>query len=174
MVMWCLRQGSLRVQIVAILPPTASFLIASGGVAIDFDRTVLVQMVLFVFLMLVLSPLLFRPLMRLFEERENRTEGTRDDAREMQQMAAEMLTRYEDELSRVQQVAATEREKLRTETLNLEAKILEEARAATTTIVENGRKHVEVDVARIREALEQQTNQISQQIARRVLGREVD
>jgi F-type H+-transporting ATPase subunit b len=149
-------------------------MIASGGVAIDFDRTVLVQMVLFVALMLVLSPVLFRPLMRLFEERENRTEGTRDEAREMQSMAAELLARYEDELSRVQEVAAAEREKLRNETLRLEAKILEEAKAATTAIVENGRKHLEVEVSRIRASLEQQTNQISQQIAHRVLGREVD
>lgn len=161
-------------QIVAILSPTAPFLFAAGGVNIDFDRTFLVQMVLFVMLMLVLSPLLFRPLLRLFEERENRTEGAREDAREMQQMAAELLTRYEDELGRVQQVAAVEREKLRTETLHLEAKILEEARRATTTIVEEGRKHVEVEVVRMRAALEQQTNQISRQIAQRVLGREVD
>jgi F0F1-type ATP synthase membrane subunit b/b' len=92
----------------------------------------------------------------------------------MQQMAAELLSRYEDELSRVQQVAAAEREKLRNETLRLEAKILDEAKTATTTIVENGRKHVEVEVARIRMALDQQTRQISQQIAHRVLGREVD
>jgi F-type H+-transporting ATPase subunit b len=172
--MWCLRQGSLRVQIVAILSPTSPLIIASGGVAIDFDRTVLVQMVLFVALMLVLSPVLFRPLLRLFEERENRTEGTRDEAREMQSLAADLLSRYEDELSRVQEVAAAEREKLRNETLRLEAKILEEARAATTAIVENGRKHLEVEVARIRASLAQQTNQISQQIAQRVLGREVD
>jgi F-type H+-transporting ATPase subunit b len=164
----------LRVQIVAFLPVTAPSLIASGGVNIDFDRTVLVQMVLFFLLVLVLTPLLFRPLLRVFEERENRTEGRRDEAHETQAMIAELLVRYDTELERVQRVAVAEREKRRVETLQLEAKILEEARVATATIVDNGRKRVESEVLRMRPMLEQQTAQISQAITQRVLGREVD
>ncbi|MGC4067785.1 MAG: ATP synthase F0 subunit B [Polyangiaceae bacterium] len=161
-------------QIVANLPPTAPFILASGGVDIDFDRTVFVQMGLFVVLMLVLAPLLFRPLLRLFEEREKRTEGAREDARAMQEKAAELLSRYESELGRVQEVAAQEREKLRAETLRLEAKILEEARVATTKIVDEGRHRIETEVTRMRSALEQQSNEISREIALRVLGREVE
>lgn len=170
----CLRQGTLRVHIVAILPTTAPQLFAAGGVNIDFDKSALIQMVLFVVLMLILSPLLFRPLLRLFEERENRTEGAREEARAMQQMAADLLGRYEGELSRVQQVAAAEREKLRGETLRLEGKILEEARVATVKIVDEGRSHLAVETQRLRAALEQQGNQISREIAVRVLGREVE
>jgi F-type H+-transporting ATPase subunit b len=162
------------VQIVANLPPIAPFILASGGVTIDFDRTVLVQMALFVVLMLVLAPVLFRPLLRLFEERENRTEGAREEARAMQELAAELLARYEGELGRVQEVAAAEREKLRAETLRLEAKILDEARRATTTIVEEGRKRIEFEVGRLRAALDKQSNEISREIALRVLGREVE
>jgi len=168
-----LRQGTLRVHIVAILPPTAPFIFASGGVNIDFDRTVFVQMGLFVLLMLVLAPVLFRPLLRLFEERENRTEGAREEARAMQEKAATLLARYEDELGRVQQVALAEREKLRTETLRLEAKILEEARVATTKIVDDGRKRVESEMSRMKAELEQQSTVITREIALRVLGREV-
>jgi F-type H+-transporting ATPase subunit b len=162
------------VPIVAILPPNALTFFASGGVSIDFDRTVLVQMVLFVFLMLVLAPLLFRPLLRLFEERENRTEGAREEARTMQDMAADLLARYEEELGRVQEVASAEREKLRAETLRLEAKILDEARLATSNIVEEGRRRVSTEIGRMRSALDAQSSQISREIAVRVLGREVD
>lgn len=160
-------------QIVAILPTANSFVLASGGVTIDFDRTVFVQMGLFVLLMLVLGPLLFRPLLRLFEEREKRTEGARDEARAMQEKAASLLTRYEEELSRVQKVAAAEREKLRTETLRLEAKILEEARVATTKIVDEGRLRLDLELSRMRVELERQSSDITQEIALRVLGREV-
>ena len=164
----------LRVPIVAIFPTTAPLFFAAGGVTIDFDRSVLLQMALFVILMMILSPLLFRPLLKLIEEREKRTEGAREDAREMQAMAAELLGRYEDELSRVQDVATVEREKLRTETLRLEGKILEEARVATTKLIEDGRRHVEVETQRLRALLEQQSQQVSREIAVRVLGREVD
>jgi F-type H+-transporting ATPase subunit b len=156
----------------AIFQPT-SFMLASGGVSIDFDRTVIVQMVLFVVLMLVLAPTLFRPLLRLFEEREKRTEGARADARQMQEKAVELLARYEAELTRVQQVAALERDKLRTETLQLEAKIIDEARQATMAIVEQGRERLNVEAAKIRSELEAKTRQVSVQIATSVLGREV-
>lgn len=153
--------------------PTTSFMLASGGVSIDFDRTVLVQMALFVLLMLVLAPTLFGPLLRLFEERERRTEGARAEAREMQERAGELLLRYQTELGRVQQVAAVERERLRTETMRLEAKILEEAHVATAALVEQGRNRLNVETARIRTELDSKTRQISAEIAKSVMGREV-
>lgn len=152
---------------------TTSFMLASGGVSIDFDRTVLVQMALFVLLMLILAPTLFGPLLRLFEERERRTEGARTEAREMQERAGELLLRYQTELVRVQQVAAVERERLRTETMRLEAKILEEARAATAAIVEQGRNRLNVETAKIRTELDAKTRQITADIAKSVIGREV-
>jgi F-type H+-transporting ATPase subunit b len=152
---------------------THSLFIASGGVSIDFDRSVVAQMILFVTLMLVLAPTLFQPLLRLFEEREKRTDGARTEARQMQEKAVELLTKYEAELSRVQQVAAAEREKLRSETLSLEAKILEEARQATVAIVEEGRQRISVEAARIRSDLDTRRQQISSDIANGVLGREV-
>jgi F-type H+-transporting ATPase subunit b len=148
-------------------------MLASGGVSIDFDRTVIAQMVLFLLLILVLAPVLHRPLLRLFEEREKRTEGARAEARQMQEKAVELLTRYEDEIGRVHQVALAEREKLRNETLRLEAKILDEARQATLAIVEEGRQLLNVEAAKIRGDLESRSRQISQEIAVRVLGREV-
>src|SRR6185503_15414388 len=98
-----------------------------GAVTIDFARTFVVQMILFGFLILVLKPLLFDPVLKVFEEREKRTEGARAEAREMQEEAGELLTRYEKKMEQVNQVAAEERERIRTETAKLEAEILGEA-----------------------------------------------
>jgi F-type H+-transporting ATPase subunit b len=158
---------------VANFQTNTSLMFASGAVSIDFDRTFIVQMALFVVLMLVLAPTLFRPLLRLFEEREKRTDGARAEARQMQEKAAELLCRYEEELGRVRQVAAAEREKLRNETLRLEAKILDEAHQATATIVEEGRRHLEVEMGKLRRELELKSHQISTEIASSILGREV-
>ena len=105
------------------LRPAGEFL-AAGGVEMDFDRTMLVQMALFVLLIAVLSPLLFKPVLRLFEERERRTEGARSDARQMQDKAENLLVRYQAKLEDVKRVATQERERLRTETLQLESRIL--------------------------------------------------
>ena len=49
-----------------------SHLANEGAVNVDFDLTVVGQIVLFVTLMLVLKPWLFDPMLKLFEEREKR------------------------------------------------------------------------------------------------------
>ncbi|MDX2053124.1 MAG: H(+)-transporting ATPase [Polyangiaceae bacterium] len=148
--------------------------VGAGGVTVDFDRTVLVQMVLFTLLLLVLEPLLFRPMLKVFALREAKTEGARDEARELQERAGELLRKYESELLRVNQVATEERERLRAETTKLEAQILEEGRQSTAKLIEEGRARVRQEIDRIQFDLGRQTEQISRQVAAQVLGREVN
>ncbi|HEY4104043.1 MAG TPA: ATP synthase F0 subunit B [Polyangiaceae bacterium] len=142
----------------------------AGGVPLDFDRTVLVQIIIFTLLMVVLKPLLFDPVLKVFSLREERTEGARATARELQEKAGELLQRYEKELERVHQVAAEERETLRAETTKLEAQILNEAREVTTRIVEEGRKKIETEVNAIRFDLGKEAERVAQLIVDRVSG----
>ncbi|HEV8244126.1 MAG TPA: ATP synthase F0 subunit B [Polyangiaceae bacterium] len=145
----------------------------SSGGWLDFDKTVIYQMVLFLALMLILKPLLFDPVLKVFALREERTEGARAQARELQERAGELLRQYESELARVHQVAAEERQHLRAETAKLEADILKQAREATGRIIEDGRKRIEEEVNGIRFDLGRESEKMSQQIVARVLGREV-
>lgn len=146
----------------------------SGGVPLDFDRTVLLQIVVFAVLIVVLKPLLFDPVLKVFALREQRTEGARATARELQEKAGELLLRYEKELERVKKVAAEERELLRSETSKLEAEILNEAREATTRIVEDGRRKIEAEVNSIRIAVGAESEKVAQMIVERVVGQGVN
>jgi F-type H+-transporting ATPase subunit b len=143
---------------------------AGGGVPLDFDRSVLLQIVVFAVLIVVLKPLLFDPVLKVFSLREERTEGARATARELQEKAGELLRKYEKELERVQQVAAEERELLRSETAKLEAEILRDAREVTTRIVEDGRKRIETEVNSIRVAVGAESEKVAQMIVERVVG----
>jgi F-type H+-transporting ATPase subunit b len=142
----------------------------AGGVPLDFDRTVLVQIIVFTFLILVLKPLLFDPVLKVFALREERTEGARATARQLQEKAGELLQKYEKELERVHQVAAEERELLRSETSKLEAQILNEARDVTTRLVEDGRRKIETEVNAIRFDLGKESERVAQMIVDRVSG----
>ena len=142
----------------------------AGGVPLDFDRTVLLQIFVFAVLIVVLKPLLFDPVLKVFALREERTEGAKATARELQEKAGELLQRYEKELARVQQVAADERDLLRSETSKLEAEILREARDATTRIVEEGRRKIEVEVNAIRVAVGAESEKVAQMIVDKVVG----
>lgn len=156
----------------AALESAASDALASA-VNIDIDLTFVAQMVVFAALVVVLKPLLFDPVLSLFEEREKRTEGAKSEAREMQEKAGELLRRYELELERVHRVAGEERDKMRAETARLEARILDEAREAATKIIEEGRSRIEEEVHAIRFDLGRESERLAKDIASRVLGREV-
>ena len=157
----------------ASIGSTLGAAMSGGAMKLDLDRTVLLQMVLFAGLVIVLKPLLFDPVLRVFEEREKRTDGARDDARALQEQAGQLLRRYEREMERVQQVANEEREKLRSETTRLEAKILTEAREATAKIVDDGRADIQRRVAAVRADLTRETSALAASVTTRVLESEV-
>ena len=145
----------------------------SGGVALDFDNTVIFQAVLFTLLLLVLKPLLFDPMLRIFALREERTEGARAEAAALQIKAGELLDRRERERARVAQIAAAERERLRGETARLEAEILKEARGSAGRILEEGRRRVENELSAVRQQLSLESERAARLIVARVLGREL-
>jgi F-type H+-transporting ATPase subunit b len=148
-------------------------LFREGGVNLDFDLTVVVQMAVFTVLVIILKPLLFDPLMKLFEERERRTEGAKLLARKMDERAGEILQRYEAELETVRRAAAEEREKLRAEGQHLEAQILAEARSDVAKMLEQGKARMEGERRANRAELSAKTQEIAREIAARVLGREI-
>jgi F-type H+-transporting ATPase subunit b len=151
------------------LPPP--LLALSGGVTLDFDNTLGVQIVLFVLLMFLLEPLLFRPVLRVFALREDRTEGAKAQARELDERAGEIYQRYERELERVNRVAAEERDRVRAETSKLEAEILREARSSVAKVVEDGRRQITAELTRIRFDLGRESERLSHDIVERVVGR---
>lgn len=142
-----------------------------GGIDIDFDVTFIAEMVLFFLLIVILKPLMFDPVLKIFEQREQRTEGARAEARQMQEKAGELLGKYESELERVNQVASQERERLRSETAKLEATIVNEAREVVTRIAEDGRRRIESEVEKTRQDLARRSEQLASELAQRTLGR---
>ncbi|MCC6215864.1 MAG: ATP synthase F0 subunit B [Polyangiaceae bacterium] len=144
-----------------------------GGVTIDFDKSLFVQLALFTALLVVMKPLLVDPMLRIFEAREKRTDGERASAREMEEKAGELLKRYETELGEVRRVAAEERERTRAELAKLEAEMLAEAHQAVGRIVEEGRAAMRREAERARSQLAEQSPALVREVASTVLGREV-
>jgi len=144
-----------------------------GAVVVDFDRSVLVTMALFIVLMLVLKPTLYDPMLRLFAEREERTEKTREGARALDDASAQALAKYDDAMAKARAAAGAERETLRAEALRVENEILAKVRASTTHTLEEGRKRAQSDIAGVRAALGDHAKDLGRELAGRVLGREV-
>jgi F-type H+-transporting ATPase subunit b len=156
--------------------PTLKVLVAlspAAGPTVDFDVTVLFQATLFVALMFVLRPLLFDPLLRLFEEREKRTDGVRSEARALEEQAAGLLAKYQREHERITRIIGDERDRMRSETTQLESQILREARDRATCVVDEGRARLGREVAGLRAEFGRRSAGLARELASAVLGREV-
>lgn len=150
----------------------ASRLFASS-ISVDFDATFIAQFILFTAFILVLRPLLFDPLLKVFAERQRRTEGARKKAQDMDAKAGELAQRYEAELDKVRVEANQERERLRREAKEVEAKIMAEARTDVARILDGGKVRITAEVEQMKKELSEAQTAHATEIASRVLGREV-
>lgn len=145
----------------------------ASAISLALDLSFLAQLALFGVFITLMKPLLFDPLLKVFEEREKRTDGAKKEAREMDEEAGELLQKYEGALAKVRREAGAERDRLRAETARLEAKIMEEARKEAGTILEAGNVRITTEVAQLRKQIEAEKPGLAREIAARILEREV-
>lgn len=149
------------------------FAAAPQAIDVDVNLTFVVQLVLFVGLTLILKPILFDPMLKLFEEREKRIDGAKLQARKIDEKSATALAKYEGEMAKARAAAAAERDTIRAEALKREQEILAETRAATTKVLDDGKRAAHAEADRARAALKAEAAQMARDLASRVLGREV-
>src|SRR5450432_2535245 len=123
---------------------------APQAISVDFDATFLVQFVLFAALTLVLKPLLFDPMLRLFEERERRIDGAKLQARKIDEKSASALSTYEAEMAKARATGNAERDKVRAEGVAREQQILGAVRAATSKVIDDGKRAAHAEAYKVR------------------------
>jgi F-type H+-transporting ATPase subunit b len=146
---------------------------APQAISVDFDSTVVVQVVLLVVLTVALKPLLFDPMLRLFEEREKRTEGVKLAARQIDEKSATALATYDAEMAKARAAANAERDAQRALGLKREQEILSHARGETAKVIEEGKQAVRAAADKARATLKSDTATLIQDVADRALGRRV-
>jgi F-type H+-transporting ATPase subunit b len=158
------------------LADSASLAVANaggGGVNVDFDKTLLIQVGLFVALWLILKPMLFDPMLKLFEEREKRIEGAIDEARKIDLKSVAAKTTYDDALAKARAEGASERDRLRGEGIKKENELLGQARLEAQAKLDAGRKQAQSQLTQAKQELAGERTKLARELAARVLGREV-
>src|SRR5271166_1527413 len=95
-------------------------LAAPQAISVDFDATFLVQLVLFVGLTLFPKPVLFDPMLKLFEERERRIDGAKLQARKIDEKSGAAASKYDAEMAKARASAGAARDKIRAEAVKEE------------------------------------------------------
>lgn len=123
----------------------------------EVNATLIVQAAFFCFLLLWLSPVLFRPMLRLFDAREAQIEGAKQTAQAYDEEARQELERVESQISEAF-----------SEAKQLKLSMKEEAEAHYRTMVEAARGEAAKSLHEARLELDSMASQVSAELRSQV------
>ena len=145
----------------------------SEGSIIDLDGTIWIQLGLFAVAFFVFRPLIFRPMIALFEARENAIEGSKLEALRLQDEASAESEEFDTEMRRLRLQAGEERDRLRAEGKRLERTVLDRVREETEKQLAAADAQLRTEAAKLRAEIDGSVLTLAKQIASKMLNREV-
>lgn len=124
----------------------------------------------FLVLIYILNIILYRPILKIFSERENTVKGSLDAAKEMDLRKEEGLERMNKELAASRAKAKETFESLRAEGLEMQRTFLSEAEGNSAAMIEKAREELKGEVTRARQALRADVEKFSEEIVRKLVG----
>ena len=140
---------------------------------ISLDYSVVYQIVLFLVLLVLLSKVLFRPYLGLLEERERRTTGAQHDSTDLEHEGARLRAQYEEKIAQAQAEGHAAKEAILQEARQQREKLLTHAREEAQSMLEAVRREVESQIQKERQFAAAEVRTIAQEMASKVLGRNV-
>lgn len=129
----------------------------------------LVLVVNFLVLVFVLNKILFKPLLKIFHERENTVKGSLDAAKEMNGRKEEGIARMNKELADTRNKAKEIFEVMRNEGINTQKKTLSEAEASASDMLQKAREELRKEAAKAKQALKADVEKFSDEIVRKLV-----
>jgi F-type H+-transporting ATPase subunit b len=168
---WC-WSIVLLATIVALL--TAGSAGASEGELVllpDWTGKLPLLMLLFAALMFPANALLFKPIFRVLDEREQRIGGTRQRAERIRAEAEETLANYEHAVRDVREEAERDRKQRASEAREQNIAVTSQARSEAEAQLERARGELAASLDASRRALRSQAEELAHDAASRILGR---
>ncbi|NTU43017.1 MAG: ATP synthase F0 subunit B [Nitrospirales bacterium] len=137
---------------------------------LEFDaRSFVILLVNFLCLFFILNAILFKPMAKLFKERESATTGALDQARQMAVQKDEALSRMSADIQTAKLKAKEAHNSLREEGLNSQKDVLSSAEAKAMEIVENARKELKAETDKARASLRADIDRFSEEIVSKLV-----
>ena len=118
------------------------------------DWTIGVQFGIFIFSLLVLNLLLFKPVLKTLEERNSRTRGNEDEAEALSKKTEIKVHSYERRMTAARQRANEERRRVVKEGTDSERELLDAARSKAAGVVEAAAQSVAQERAAVSQQLD--------------------
>lgn len=121
-------------------------------------------------LIFILNILLYKPILKIFAEREKSTKGSLEAAREMDRKKEEGIEKMNKELSASRAKAKDVFESIRGEGLEMQRTFLSEAEASSAGMIQKAREELKGEVEKARQAMRGDVEKFSEEIVRKLVG----
>ena len=149
--------------------PSAALASEGGGGLINLDRSIVIQAINFLLLLVILGKLLYKPLLAKMEERSSAIKKSLDEAQAARAEAARQGEENAARLKAAYAEAATIREQALKEAAEEQRRLLEAARAESQRMIEAGKAQLEADVRKAREELRREVSDLALDIAEKLI-----
>jgi len=129
-----------------------------------------VQLANFLILLFLLNTILFKPLLKLFKEREDNTKGALDSASDMDREKDGVLEQIEEKLSGARTEARSIFENLSNDALEVQKRAVQSAQNESMEINKKARAELEAATDKARIALKSDIEAFSKQIVEKLVG----
>ncbi len=140
-----------------------------AAAAIDVDGTIIVQMILFFFVLFFLHFVLFRPYLKAVDAREDGVEGAREEAAEMETRAGRVIEEYEEKMRQARRDAQDVRESLRNQGLQEQNDMVQEVREEIQGKLQEERARIADKVDSARADIEKRAHGLAEAMTARIL-----
>ena len=163
--------GIALAALACLVPALASAATEGGGGMISLDKSLIVQIVNFVILLLLLHRLLYKPLLAKMEERTAAIKTSLDEAQAARAEAARQQEQNAEQLRAAYAEAAAIRASALKEAADEQRKLVEQATREAKQLVDNARAQTDADIRRAREELRREVSEIATSVAEKLIRR---
>lgn len=140
---------------------------------IEFNHWFFVQLFNFLFILVLLYFLLFKPVLNILKERAERISNYLEESRNLQKRSEEVMAELNMEITAAKEKARNVILKFQKEGFDGQRRILEKAREKSIEIIEKTKRELRGDTEKARLLLREEAGRLSLEIAKKVLGRDL-
>ena len=137
---------------------------------ISIDWTIIATGIIFLLTMLAMNSILFKPLLRVMDEREKLTSGTRQEAEEKRRSLSELVDAYTGQVKEARQKGFAQIESVRKEASDRSMELISRAREEASAEMQKARDKVNSEVEMARKDLQSEVESIADSITSKILS----
>jgi F-type H+-transporting ATPase subunit b len=140
---------------------------------IELNWTFFVQVINFLILMFILNKILYKPILKVLDERDERIVGGQEKAKQLIGESDTILSSYNEKLQVAKIDALGTKNSARKEAADKANVIIDEARTKAEGIISQVQQDMTQEIERVKKELEPEVGIMAATIAQQILGRKV-